>query len=185
MTTEIEITVDKAPAKSPKYYTRNGQMYFRLMSGKELLVTPVSPLLIEHVVSELVRKPEPPVQMMADGAGGFYPVTNEDHPDYAKAIAEYERTRFLASQKALLQLGVSVDIGPEEKKAVDRLRDHYRRIFKQELDPDDEYVYIAYCLIQAQEDLAEIGSVLSGTVYPSEEMIAQAIESFPGRVARG
>lgn len=151
-----------------------------MSTGVRARLQSVSAALIQDAIAR-VKEPEPPRWLN--------PETEEEepnfvHPDYLKALREYEAKQSAAALDAVLMFGIELEDGvPEDEKWLKRLKYLQDRLGAIDLtnfdlndEMDQEYLYKRYIALGA-EDYAKLAN-LSGV---SVEEVARATRTFPGQ----
>lgn len=162
------------------FYIRDGNSYFKFKNGREARLTPVNPALIVEV-QRLRQAPKPPVIESPVGDGTYLTEENPADPDYQTALLQYGILVEEDMAKLLMKLGVEIEV---DGAAVKSIRDFMLSNFKKELDPDDKYVYLRYCVAPSDDEYLDFISSLQGRSKPEEGAIAQALENFSATVQK-
>ncbi len=156
------------------YYIRGGSSYFKFKSGVEVRLKPVSPALLLEI-QRSKPKPKPPIVSIPTGDGTFTQEVNEADPNYIEAVSEWSYQVDESFNRLLLKLGVDVKV---DVKEVQRVRDFMREEFAVELDKNDQFAYLRYCLPGDDAEYSSFIRAVMGRGQPGEGAVAQAIENF-------
>lgn len=151
-------------------------------TGIELRVRKVSPALMNELRT-LYPAPEPPMVEVDYGEGvGKKKEPNEADPGYKQAQLEYRVLILQKSQRLLIERGVVVELGDEQKEEVGVLRAFWLSEHGKELPGSDKMVYVLYIALGTPEDLTELIEAISRRSQPTEVAIAEANSSFRSEV---
>lgn len=148
-------------------------------SGVSVNIRKVSPLLAQRV-SQSFPAPTPPIQEVDYGDGEKRKEPNLSHPDYIKALQQYNIDYEAKIRKVIIERGVDIVISEEIQAEINEFRQYMLDEMKIDLSAEsDKVVYITYIACASQEDLDRmIGEILSSS-QPTEEKVNDAIKSFP------
>jgi hypothetical protein len=157
------------------YIIKNGKSTFTLGNGITVVIKPIAPFLLNDARKK-IAKPKPPVQKIPTYDGtGFIEESNPAHPDYQAALQNYHEELGLFMGEVMMRLGVEAEV---DHDAVKQLREQWAKLNIGELDSDDAYCYIRYCLIETQEDFQNLIEAVTSRNNPTEKAVADAIETF-------
>ncbi len=139
----------------------------QLSTGVEIAVQPVSNLLMVEVQRTMPR-PKPPMEKIQNADGTWREEPNPHHPDYEAAISEWMGDLEQAIRRLCIKRGVVLRLNDEQRKEVDELREFMRTEFKQELDSDDRFVYVAYIAVSGETDYQKLVSAIVGRSQPTD-----------------
>lgn len=145
-------------------------------TGVKIMLKAAPALLIEQAQS-MVESPEIPTQEI-DGKT----VKNELHPDYQKALVEFERERSMAALDAMIMFSVELPEGlPEDDTWIKQLKflQKHNRFSLNGYDIDDkddrEFIYKRY--IALSNDEFQLVSQINGI---KQEDVDSFTDTFPG-----
>lgn len=160
------------------YYIKDGKSLFRFQNGREVELGKVSPIFGAEL-RKMYPAPKPPMQRIATADGAdFFLEPNLEAESYKLAMTEYN---VLVEEKLRLVIykqGVKLTLSDAQKQEVADLRKFWKDSFDKELDPDDKYVYVAFCLISSEEEYNDLNNAITNRSRPGEAAIAEAIEQF-------
>lgn len=156
-----------------KYFIQSGKSWFQFNSGAKVQIFPVSRALILEI-DKLNPEPQPPIVESPVGDGTTLTEPNTADPDYKAAHLKWFDQRELDYEDLMFKLGCRAEV---DQDVLAQTRTYMRTRYKIELDPDDNYAYIKFCLLNAGEQ-GELYDAIIGRSKPTEGAIAKAIEDF-------
>lgn len=172
-------------ATEPSRDGSDGDNIITLSNGIRLRVQRVAPLAIREAVLR-VEKPRPPMVMVEDKGREE---ENPQHPDYLRAMEEYEEATGLAAMNVLLLMGTAVESipeglsRPEDDDWVENLE--FLEIEVDRDNPKARYLaWLRYSALTSDQDLAACVGIAREFAGVKEEDVASGIDSFRGRKAR-
>lgn len=146
-------------------------------SGKRISIRKVSPFLADEI-RKAYPPPKPPVQtVVIDGVERAE--ANPAHPDYLRALAEYNAEFGRRVQSIMIKRGVVVELGDGDKAEVAELRADMAEEGVT-LRGSDEDVYLWHICISTPQDLTDLATAIVQRSQPTEGSIAAALDNFRG-----
>jgi hypothetical protein len=160
------------------YYIKDGKSFFRFQNGREVEIGKVSPIFGAEI-RKMYPAPKPPMQKIATADGADYFLEpNLEADSYKLEMSDYNVLIEEKLRLVIYRQGVKLTLSEAQKKEVDDLRKFWKESFDRELDPDDKYVYIAFCLVGSNEEYSDLNDAITARSKPTEAAIAEAIEQF-------
>ncbi len=160
-----------------------GAATFTFSTGITVRVRRVSPFLVAEL-RKAHPPPEPPLQEVDYGDGQKRQEPNAAHPDYLKALAEYENHIRELQTDYIVKHGVDLD--GDWQPQIAALREEWRREQGTELsETDDVLAYIQFVCVGANDDYIKLVNAIMGLSQPTEDAIAAEAASFRGEVSEG
>lgn len=150
-------------------------------SGVEVKIRKVSPLLALEV-QRSIKKPEPPMETVILASGEESQEPNRSHPDYEKALRDYNIEVEEKTKKLLINRGVVITMTEEMKQDVKDLRAYMEDEMDTQLPVNDKEAYISYIAIASAKDFETLIHAVLGASQPTQEAVEEAKESFQGEV---
>jgi hypothetical protein len=161
-----------------QYYITKGKSFYKFVRGIEVEIEQVSPTLLVEIQTSKPA-PRPPVKTFDRGDGSMVTEENKADPDYNYANILWTLDIEATYALLLIKLGVKTKVDHEK---VQRVRDMMKTLRGIELDPDDLFVYVKYCLPSNEKEYNHFLGCLAGRSAPMKGAIAQAIENFSDNV---
>lgn len=141
----------------------------------------------DTITREIQRLNPPPDVPVVDQGEELDPAPNPADPDYQQALSDYMRWLVMQVSTKLVELAfrriVIQDSEEAVALAVAALRDDMLSIGTPIPDDmPDRDVYIRHICVSSTYDLTSMLAYLQGRSMPTEEVIQEFLESFPGRV---
>ena len=151
-------------------------------TGKLVYIRKVSPMLAMQLRRDF-PPPQPPLVQVSIGEDDK-PVleSNPADPDFARQLKEYDLDFNQKSQSLMIKRGVSVTMTAEIKAEIDELREFYRKEYGKEISVDDHTLYVTMICVGTGDDLQELIQAIMSRSQPTEEAVALATATFPGKV---
>ncbi len=149
-------------------------------SGEVVLIQAISPFLL----NKFKRKyppPAPPIQRVNLGTEErpiWEESVNESHPDYLAARLEWGQMLEERVRRFTLSLGTKIEWSDEKREQLAQLRKGVTDAGEDLIEEDDNFAYISYIAIQTGEDYQFLLKAILEGSRPSEEAIAEAVETF-------
>jgi hypothetical protein len=160
------------------YYIKDGKSFFRFQNGREVEIGKVSPIFGAEI-RKMYPAPKPPMQKIATADGAdFFLEPNLEADSYKLEMADYN---VLIEEKIRLIIythGIKLVLSDAQRQEVADLRKFWKDNFDKELNPDDKYVYVAFCLVGSEEEYGDLNNAITARSKPTEAAIAEAIEDF-------
>lgn len=155
---------------------------FTASTGVKITLKAAPALLIEQAQS-LIEKPKPPVQVVVDeNTGKEREVANELHPDYQKALLDWDRERNMAALDTMVMFSVDLPDGlPEDEnwiKQLKYLQKHSRfSLNGYNLDDEDDREFIYKRYIALGNDELQLVSQINGIRQEDVEAFTDTFQS--------
>lgn len=147
-------------------------------TGKVVQIRKVSPFL-QIEIQKAFPAPEPPVQEVDYGDGDVRMEKNFAHPDYVRALENYNLELSDKIQRLIIKRGVAVEITEEIRKEVEELRGFWLDEYGVELpEKNEKMIYVLDICIGTQEDGEELIAAITRRSQPTEVAIKQAEGTF-------
>jgi hypothetical protein len=156
-----------------KYFIQHGKSWFQFDNGEKVQIFPVARAIILEI-DKANPEPQPPMLTSEVGDGTTITEPNEADPDWMDAHKKWSEQREIDYEDVMLRLGCKAEV---DKDLLAQTRAYMKARFKVDLDPDDNFTYIKYCLLNAREQ-GELYDAVVGRSKPAEGAIARAIEDF-------
>lgn len=137
----------------------------------------VPQMLIREIYKSVV-KPMPPVNLVKGLDDKMIAESNDADPTYLMELAEYKNKITEKINRLLLERGVVVSIGEEEKKEIAELKQYWKESNNVELTGSDHFIFVNYICIATDDDLKEVITLITRRTQATEEGIAQTLDSF-------
>lgn len=161
-----------------RYYIENGKSYYRFVRGQTVEIEQVSPTLTLEIQQKM-QEPMPPVKTFDRGDGVMITEVNKADPQYNHDLVQWQLNIEAAYAQLIIKLGVKSD---PDLVAVKKVRDLMSTLYQIELDPDDNFVYVKYCLPSNEQEYNHFLACAVGRSRPDQGAIAKAIEQFSGNI---
>lgn len=147
-------------------------------TGRSVLIRKVSPFLMSEIARSF-PPPQPPLQEVDYGDG---PVLepNPAHPDYERAMQEYNMSLEEKVRRMMIRRGVVIQWDDEKRAEVQQLRDEWREEFGTELSGSDELIYVSHICIGTGEDFGELIEAIQQRSHPTGPEVELARSGFRG-----
>ena len=119
-------------------------------------------------------KPRPPLQEVKIMGKSEW-VENIAHPDYPRALQEWNNTLNAKLAEAMLRFGVVTEPDEADLEAIARLREALGDLLAGASDRD---VFIRHILIESDEDFAVLSDAIAELSMPTEAQIADHTARF-------
>jgi hypothetical protein len=148
---------------------------FTFSNGFEVWLKPI-PADMGNDLQRMVKKPEPPVQMVTS-LNGEKAFPNPDHPAYIPLLEEWEKK--LEEERIFYMLFwcVAFDFTDEMRAQVQEIRAEMREYGGLELHHSDKVVYITK-ILATPNDFTELMKEISRNGLPSQEEVAEMVSGF-------
>lgn len=147
-------------------------------TGITLKVRKVSPLLLLKL-RDRYPVPQPPTQLVDYGDGEKRLEPNPSHPDFAAAQIAYDQMMEQKARELLIRRGVSVIWTAEARADLDELKSWWKENYDEELEGDDDYLYVSYIALGSDSDLEDLVNALVRRTRPTEEATKESLARFP------
>lgn len=144
-------------------------------TGVTIQIRKVSPMLVMEIKRQF-PEPKPPTNKVDYGDGNEVEESNYAHPDYARALEDYNQELEKRIRRLLIKRGVVCNV---DKQAVDELREFWKAEYEMDLpESDDLMAYISYICIGTDSDMEELLNAIMRRSQPTELAIAEATRAF-------
>ena len=145
-------------------------------TGETVQLRAVSPLIAQQVRKQFPA-PTPPLNEVDYGGGDVRLEPNRADPDYTEAYEAWGAQIEEKTRRLYVKLGVVIDWTEERRERLALTRELLGEEGV-EIDPDDTVAYMSYCAIGSAEDYQELVEAIMRRSAPTEEAIAEAVETF-------
>lgn len=153
-----------------------GANTFTFSTGITVRLKRVSPFLIAEL-RKAHPPPDPPLQEVDYGDGNKRMEPNAAHPDYLKALEQYQESMWTRQTRYIVQHGVMLD--GDWKEQVAALRDEWRAEQGAELsETDDFHAYLQFICAGASDDYLNLVNAIMAGSQPTEAAIKAEADSF-------
>jgi hypothetical protein len=104
---------------------------------------------------------------------------NLAHPDYTQALSEHTADLGVMFFEELVRYGVDADLSPADAVVVAALRESDT---EGRLPKGDLVVYVTRVAVESTRDMLALQDAILGRFQPTEKAVAEAAETFPGKV---
>lgn len=141
-------------------------------------IVKVSPIF-GNELRKIYPAPKPPMQRIATADGAdFFLEPNPEAESYKQAMAEYTQLIEEKARLILFKQGIKLELHQTQLQEVAEVRKFWKENFDRELDPDDKYVYVAFCLVRSDDEYNNLNEAITSRSHPTEAAIAEAIQDF-------
>lgn len=149
-------------------------------TGIVILIRKVSPML-GNELRKAFPPPTPPVQQV-EIDGQMVDEPNPAHPDYQKALNDYNQETEVRMRRLLIKRGIEFvdDIQAKEaSKQVEELRKSWKEDFGKELDEsNDKVAFVWFIAAGTDKGIEEITQAIMTRSQPSQEDVELARVAF-------
>lgn len=150
-------------------------------TGEIVLIRKVSPLLAQAAQRQ-IPKPRPPMNRVDYGDGDVRDEPNPADPAYQEALAAWQEALEARVRLIAIRMGVAIEWTEEKRQRLAELRQVAGEIGI-EIESDDTVAFVSHIAIGTADDYQELVEAIMQRVRPTEEAIAEAVETFRPQVA--
>ncbi len=152
-------------------------------SGETILAKPVSIAAIGIKLRRVYPKPLPPTQEAEVAPGRKQSFFNFSHPDYISSVDAWESAINEMAMTSAISRAVHRHLNDEAKKKIEQWKKDNAHLLDSNDTGDDWDLYFEEICLSTDRDVTALAEFIRGS-EPTEEVIASAVESFPGDVQK-
>lgn len=146
-------------------------------TGRSICIKKISPLLIMELNRQFPA-PKPPLQKVDYGDEREHWEPNASNPAYLQELMDYNIEFQRKLQVLMVKRGTVIEWSQELRDEVAELRKFWKENFGQDLDADDDMVYILNLCIGSESDLEELLGVIARRSQPTAPAIQESLDGF-------
>jgi hypothetical protein len=139
-------------------------------TNTNVFIRKVSPFLLNEV-SKQFPQPDPPENIVDYGDGKKVSEPNPSDPEYKLKLNKWNQDVSFATQELMIERGVEIELGEDEKKEVADLRAYWIEKFNKKLEGGDKFIYVTMIAIGTDKDLEDLLIAITRRSQPTEEAI--------------